>query len=54
MKESILVGFADLGIVNRALDMKDNKTTCNLHFNNAAIRANIQDFSSELMREICN
>jgi hypothetical protein len=54
MKESIRVGFAELRIVSKVVKMAEIEKRINLHFNNAAIRANIQDFSSKLMREICD
>jgi hypothetical protein len=54
MNESILVGFADLRIVSNAVETVESKKRFNLHFNDAAVRANIQNFSSELMREICD
>jgi hypothetical protein len=54
MNESILVGFADLRIISNAVKMVENGKIFNLHFNNAAVRANIQDLASKLMREICD
>jgi hypothetical protein len=54
MKESILVGFADLGIFSNDDQMVPTEKRFNLHFNDAAVRANIQDLSSKLMREICD
>ena len=54
MKESIRVGFADLKTVNSVLDVSDNKISLNLHFNNAVIRADVQDLAPELVSQAGN
>ena len=54
MNESILVGFAELRIVSNVVERAESKKRIDLHFNDAAVRANIQDFPAKLMREICD